>query len=74
MGGLGKRSQIAPRFPKFGTSHALTALGSIKISNRGPFLIASIKLPCSTHRAKAFYLVLTGRYSQHILTDEGPRA
>lgn len=47
MGGLGKRSQIALRCPKLGTSHTLTALGSGKIGNRGPFLIASIKQLCS---------------------------
>lgn len=62
MGGLGKRSQIALRFPKLGTSHARTALVSVKISNRRPFLIASIQLLCSVHCTKAFCLVYLGIY------------
>lgn len=63
-------SQIALRFPELGTYHVLTALGCTKIHIRA----TSIKLLCTVDCAKAFYLVLICRYSQHRFTDEGPRA
>lgn len=63
------------RFPKLGAYHVLNALGRTKIYNRGQSLIAaSIELLRTIHCAKACHLVLTCRYYQHILTDEGPEA